>query len=84
MRDFWRLISLFLGLGAFLITGIILLMEGESFHVAIVKAVLAFVSLFVVQNMLGEILVAAADSHQSGLQKTPSPQDNSKVVQNQG
>lgn len=84
MHDFWKLISLFIGLGAFLITGVILLVQGESLQVAIVKAVVAFIALSVVQNMLGGILVAVTDSRQTQDNRTSLDREAAKPVQNQG
>jgi hypothetical protein len=84
MHDFWKLISLFLGLGAFMLTGVILLIQGESLQVAVIKAIVAFVALFVVQNLLGGILVAVTDSHQSQEQNASLDHDKAHPVQNQG
>ena len=62
MQGFWRLISILICLSGFLIAGGVSLVRGESFFIAVVKAVLAFTALHVVENVLGGILVAVTGS----------------------
>ena len=63
MYGFWRLISFFICLSGFLIAGGILLFRGESFLMAVVRAIAAFAVLYIVQNMLGAILLAVVDTN---------------------
>lgn len=59
MQDFWRLTSVLIALAGFAVTGGWLFMRGESIPLTIVKAVLAFAALYMVQGYLGGILMSA-------------------------
>ena len=62
MQGFWQLFSILISLLGFAITGALLLVRGDSLALAAVKAVAAFVALYIVQRMLGGILIAVAGS----------------------
>lgn len=58
MNDLWRLISILLSLTGFAVTGGVLLVQGESLPVLIVKAILVFVVLYAAQSLMGAIYAA--------------------------
>jgi|GEM_PF-2822495 len=59
MAEFWRLVTIMICLVGFLATGCVLLARGETLFLAVLRAVSVFVGLFVVQKLLGAILVFA-------------------------
>ena len=62
MQGFWQLFSILISLLGFIITGALLLVRGDSLAFAAVKAIAAFVALYIAQRMLGGILIAVAGS----------------------
>jgi hypothetical protein len=80
MQDFWRLTNLLIALVGFVITGGVLLSKGESIPMVIVKSVLAFAVLYVVQNYLGEILSSVVGGAPRPI-VTPEPKGRPKPAE---
>lgn len=82
MQDFWRLTSVLIGLTGFSITGYLLLTKGENLLNTVVKAVLVFAVIYVVQNFLGEMLFsvtgAAPRTVVKSEPKKPEPKPEAK------
>jgi len=70
MQDFWRLTSVLIGLTGFSITGYLLLTKGENLLNTVVKAVLVFAVIYVVQNFLGEMLFSVTGAAPRTVVKT--------------
>ncbi|MDO8683925.1 MAG: hypothetical protein Q7N50_10645, partial [Armatimonadota bacterium] len=79
MQDFWRLMSILVCLSGFAVTGGLLLYRGESLTLAIIKAIGAFVGLYVVFKTLGDILMSAtgfeprSSKKKESTEETPAP-----------
>jgi hypothetical protein len=75
MQDFWRLTSVLIGLTGFSITGYLLLTKGENLLNTVVKAVLVFAVIYVIQNFLGEMLFSVTGAAPRTVVKTePKPE----------
>ena len=70
MQDFWRLTSVLIGLTGFSITGYLLLTKGENLLNTVVKAVLVFAVMYIVQNFLGEMLFSVTGAAPRTVVKT--------------
>jgi len=70
MQDFWRLTSVLIGLTGFSITGYLLLTKGENLLNTVVKAVLVFAVIYVIQNFLGEMLFSVTGAAPRTVVKT--------------
>lgn len=57
-RPFWQMVSLFVALIGFLVTGAVLLMRGEILLMAVVKSLGVFVGLSMFLKLLGALWVA--------------------------
>lgn len=68
MQGFWRLISIFISLIGFAIAGVVPLVKGDPFEIAVFKAICAFVVLYTLQSALGAVLFAAVNSEASPAQ----------------
>ncbi|MCX6375186.1 MAG: hypothetical protein NTU88_03965 [Armatimonadetes bacterium] len=81
MQDFWRLTSVLIGLTGFTITGYLLLSKGENLLNTVVKAVLVFAVIYIVQNFLGEMLFSVTGAAPRVVVKTkakPEPKPEAK------
>lgn len=81
MQDFWRLTSVLIGLTGFSITGYLLLTKGENLLNTVVKAVLVFAVIYIVQNFLGEMLFSVTGAAPRTVVKTkakPEPKAEPK------
>ena len=61
VASIWKLISLFLALGAFLAVGVICLMAGEDLVWAVGKAVASFFGCWFVFGFLGNVLLSVLE-----------------------
>lgn len=66
VKEFWRLITCLVSLAGFVVVTASLLVSGENILWAVGRGVIVFLVLWVVQNLLGQILglVACAESSQ--------------------
>lgn len=62
MNKFWSLVSIYISLTGFFITGTILLIKGEDLFFAVAKSIVAFIVLHTIQNFFGVMIAAAAAS----------------------
>jgi hypothetical protein len=59
----WKVISLFLALGSFLVVGVMTLMIGEELIWVVGKAIVAFVVCWIIFGYLGGMLLVVAEKH---------------------
>ncbi len=62
MREFWRLINVFICLAGFLVSGGLLFINGESLLWIALKSVGVGLGLCVINSLMGTLLVAVAGS----------------------
>ena len=82
MAEFWQLISIFVCLTGFLIAGGLLLIRGEPLSGAIARGVVVAVVLYVIQRVLGGILVAVTDSDSAVTVKPTADGEDPKALRN--
>jgi membrane protein implicated in regulation of membrane protease activity len=82
MQEFWQLVSLLVCLAGFLITGGFLLLRGDSLLVAVIRAVISFAVLYVVQKVLGAILTGVTGSGSPTQVKPPERSEEERAGRN--
>jgi len=81
MKDFWKFLNLFLSLMGFVLVAVLLLVNGDSFPDAVLRASISFAVMFVILNVFGSILTVVAGNISTESPDTEPIADESEVQQ---